>query len=310
MRPLYRTLCILLACTLAAPSVVHAIDDADSVDEEFVDDEEDSVESDDDSDDDADDADSPNERETSAPSKTVRKGKKLQTTAKRTTRFIEVSGAFGVQFGTTPYVPNGDGSTSHHPMTNGTAAGVSAGFELLKGLMLFGNYEQTSASSVDGQVANALDKIDGLIDYQTVVVGLRSVRRIGPGWLFGELAAGVVLPFQTQLQYVYAAPLSGLPVPVQGVGTKTDEYNLGFGAHGAFGYQLDVTSSIYLTTAIKLKGFATTNDGRKTRLDNFVTDFAAPMPVTAEVEYQSGATSPSTYSVQDLRAQVAIGLRF
>ena len=193
-----------------------------------------------------------------------------------------------MQFGTSPYLPDGDGTTSHHPFTNGVALGVSGGFELLDGLSLIANFEHTSASSRDGQVENALDRVDGVITYQTVVLGLRSVRTIGPGRMFGELAAGVVLPFETQLQYVYAPALSGLPMPVQGAGTKTDEYNLGFGAHGALGYQVDVSSRYYLTAAAKLKGFATTNAGRKTRLDNFVTDFAAASPGNGRSRVSSG----------------------
>ncbi len=292
----YFTSLLLCAC-LTAASASAANADEDVLDEEGV--PEDVLGQDDEDGADDDDA-------ASAPRASLH-------TASRDTHFIEATGAFGVQLGTSPYLPDGDGTTSHHPFTNGVAVGITGGFELLEGLSLIANFEHTSASSRDGQVENALDRVDGVLSYQTVVVGLRSVRTIGPGRMFGELAAGVVLPFETQLQYDYAPALSGLPMPVQGAGTKTDEYNLGFGAHGTLGYQVDVSSRYYLTAAAKLKGFATTNAGRKTRLDNFVTDFAAPAAVTAEVEYRADGTTgaaPSTYSVQDLRLQLAVGMHF
>ena len=220
--------------------------------------------------------------------------------------FIEAAGAYGLQFGEQPFVPTGSGTTFKNPLTNGYAVDVTAGWEFLSGLALVGNWEYAASQSRDGQITNALDKVEGTIDYHTLALGLRWSRHLGPGRLFGELAAGVVLPFETKLAYNYNTAMS----PISGAGTKIDEYNLGFGAYGQAGYQWDLPGGFYLGAALRVKSFQSDNDGKQTRLDNFVTSMSNPAPVTTTIKYDSnGPHSPTTYSVQDLRLGLALGFR-
>jgi hypothetical protein len=224
--------------------------------------------------------------------------------------FVEAFGAFGMQFGEQQYLPTGTGTTYKHPLTNGFAGGVTAGWEFISGLALIGNWEYAAASSREGQVQNALAAVEGSISYHIIAAGLRWTRHLGPGRLYGELSAGVILPFETHLDYTYASAMGGLPTPITGNGAKIDEYNLGFGAYGQLGYQWDITSKLYLATALRVKSFQSDNDGKQTRYENFVPNFAAPQAINMSTTYgTSGANPPTTYSVQDLRLQMALGFR-
>ena len=149
----------------------------------------------------------------------------------------------------------------------------------------------------------------GTVDYHTLTAGVRTGLALGGGRLYGELALGVVLPFDTVLEYDYASPMS--QVGITGSGTKIDNYNLGYGAHGEAGYQFPITSAAYIGSALRVQSFQSSNAGRTTEYDNFVTDFAAPQAMTTDVNHatDSGAT-PVTYSVQDLRLLIDLGYRF
>lgn len=221
--------------------------------------------------------------------------------------FIEATGGYGFQFGEQDYLPTGGGDYKN-PLTNGYSVGATAGWTFTPGLALFGNWEYARSNSRDGSVTSALDAVQGVIDYHTIALGLRWTRAIGPGRLYGELAGGVILPFETQIQYDYASGMAA--ASISGTGTKTDEYNLGVGAYGQLGYQWDLYDRFYLSTALRLKGFQSNNDGKQTRLANFVTDFTAPQAMNMAIDYDSaGPVAPRTYSVQDLRLQVALGFR-
>ena len=92
---------------------------------------------------------------------------------------------------------------------------------------------------------------------------------------------------------------------------RIENYNLGYGAHGEAGYQFPITSAAYLSSALRVQSFQSSNAGRTTEYDNFVPDFTAPQTITMDVNHatNSGAT-PVTYSVQDLRFLVDLGYRF
>ncbi len=225
-----------------------------------------------------------------------------------TNGFVELAGAFGFQFGEQSYLPDGAPGDSKHPLTNGLAGNVTAGYQFLDGLDVIVDYTYANAASRSGNLDNALAGVKGTITFQTLGVGLRSSRALGPGRLYGELALGVVFPFETELEYEYAPAMSALPQPVAGVGTKVDKYGLGVGAHGELGYQVPLWNKVYFASALRIQGFQSNNDGESTELSNFVPDFTAPQAVTTTIDYgTSGMATPTTYSVQDFRLHFNLG---
>jgi hypothetical protein len=224
--------------------------------------------------------------------------------------FFEASGGYGLQLGEQVYMPSPDG-TYRNPLTNGYAFGLTAGWEFTPGLALIGNWEYSRSQSRDGEVTNALDRIDGLIDFHTLSLGLRWTRQLGPGFLYGELAAGVVLPFETTVLYEYDVAMSA--IDVAGTGKMIDEYNLGFGAYGQAGYQLGITRDLYVSAGLRVKSYQSDNDGKSRRLENFVPDMTNPAATDVTIEYDSdgrpGTEPPRTYSAQDLRLLLGVGWR-
>lgn len=233
-------------------------------------------------------------------------------TVKPHVAFVEASGGYGLQFGEQEYMPTSDGSYKN-PLTNGYAFGLTAGWEFVPGLALIGNWEYARSQSLNGEVPNVLDKIDGIIDYHTLSVGLRWMRELGPGVLYGELGAGVVLPFETEVVFDYNPAMGALDI--SGSGSKVDEYNLGFGAYGQAGYQWSLTPELYVSAGLRVKSYQSDNDGKETRIKNFLDmeSLASPHVMDATIKYDSdggaGTVAPKTYSAQDLRALLAVGFR-
>jgi hypothetical protein len=223
--------------------------------------------------------------------------------------FVEVAGNYGLSFGEQEFVPTGTPGESENPLTNGFGFNATAGYTLSPGFDLIADYNYATATSRSGELTGVLDGVKGSIDYHTLTAGLRTSLELGAGQVYGELALGVVLPFDTTVEYRYAEPMSA--VGVVGTGVKTDNYNLGYGAHGEAGYQFPITSAAYVSSALRVQSFQSSNAGRTTEYENFVADFTAPQAITMDVNHatDSGAT-PVTYSVQDLRFLVDLGYRF
>lgn len=228
--------------------------------------------------------------------------------------FAELTASWGFQLGVQDYVPDGTATSYKHPITTGWAFGAIAGWEFLPQLFLIGNYEYSFASSRKGEVENALDEVQGKISYHLATIGLRSTRRLGPGFLLSDFSIGIVFPFETKLEYQYSPALAGLPTPIEGSGERRHEYDWGIGAAAQVGYQLPIVNGTYLSLALRVKSLQTNDNGEKIVLENFVTDFMAPAPADAEIEIEDdisgGAQRPTTYSVQAIRALLAIGYRF
>ena len=223
--------------------------------------------------------------------------------------FLEVAGDFGFQFGEQEYVPAGVPGESEHPLTSGLGFNVTGGIRLTGGLDLVLDYVYGSAESRVGQVTGILTSVQGSIDYHAITTGVRTGRVLGPGRIYGELAVGVILPFDTRLEYQYGQVMNQMGI--SGEGNRVEHYNLGVGAHGEAGYQLALGYGVYLGTALRIQGFQSNNDGESTEYDNFVLDFTAPQAMTMEVDHGTdGAATPSTYGVQDLRLHIDLGYRF
>lgn len=226
--------------------------------------------------------------------------------------FIEATGAYGVQFGRTDYLPAGATADYQHPIVHGFGVGGTVGVSLIPGLAVIANYEYSNARSRHGSLQGVIDDVQGSIDYHTVVAGLRLSVPAGPGFFQAELAGGVVMPFHTELEITYGAALAGLPTPITGTGTMISNYSVGFGGHGMIGYRIPIFGPLYTALNIKLRTFESENAGETNELRNFVTDFEAlpPTAITADVPRGDGAARPTTNSVQDVRLQLAIGAEF
>jgi hypothetical protein len=223
--------------------------------------------------------------------------------------FVELDGDWGFQFGTQSYVPNGTLGASKQPLTNGFGGGVTAGFAITNDIELLFDFAHGDASSRTGAVTGALTAVDGNIAYDTIVGGARMARLLGPGRMYGQLGAGISMPFATTVTYQYASTLA--PYGIMGTGTERENYGYGVGAIAEFGYHLPVVQGVYLGASLRLQEFQMSNDGYTTQLDNFVTDFGAPQAVTGDVHHGTTmAATPTNYSVQDARVHLAIGYDF
>lgn len=226
--------------------------------------------------------------------------------------FIEATGAYGVQFGTTDYLPAGSPGQYMHPIVHGFGVGGTLGVALMPGLDVVANYEYTNARSREGSLTGVIDEVQGFIEYHTIVAGLRVSVPVGFGAIQAELAGGVVLPYETELQITYGPALAGLPTPITGTGTRISHYSVGFGGHGQIGYRLPIAGPLYAALNVRLRTFEAENSGETTELRNFVTDFEAQPPTAtdATISHGEGAARPTTNSVQDVRGQLAIGAMF
>jgi hypothetical protein len=225
--------------------------------------------------------------------------------------FVEALGGYGLQLGLTPYVPDGQPGQFKHPLTNGFVVGGTAGVFLTPTLAAIATYEFARANSRSGEITGVVDDISGRISYHSALAGARMDRRLGPGLIVGQLGLGIVFPFETRLTYEYNEALA--PLGITGEGRQTSEYNVAFGGRATFGYKLPLTRELYLGNYLTLETFQSSNNGRETRLENFVQDFTAepPEPTTAVIEYDSdGGAQPNTYPVSAARLQLVIGYEF
>lgn len=226
--------------------------------------------------------------------------------------FVEATGAYGIQFGRTDYLPSGGLTNYQHPIVHGFGVGGTAGINLLPELALMANYEYSNARSREGWIPGVIDEVQGRIDYHTIVAGLRLSVPAGIGFFQAEFAVGVLLPFETELNIAYGPALAGLPTPITGSGSMISNYSIGFGGHGMLGYRIPIAGFLYTAINVKLRTFESENAGETTQLRNFVTDFTAqpPTATTADITFGEGAARPTTQSVQDVRLQLAFGAEF
>ena len=225
--------------------------------------------------------------------------------------FAEARGGWGFQFGETDYVPDGPPGDFKHPLTNGFAVGGTAGVFITTDLAAIASYEFARAQSRSGETEGAVADIDGEISYHTALVGARLHRALGPGEIVGELGAGIVFPFETELTFEYDEALE--PLGITGEGTRVTNYNVGYGGRAMFGFRLPIVEELYVSNYVALEAFQSSNNGRETELENFVTDFEQepPEPTTAVIEFDDdGGEQPSTYPVSSVRVQLALGYQF
>jgi hypothetical protein len=228
--------------------------------------------------------------------------------------FVEAEGGWGFQLGELPYLFDGSPTRYKHPLVTGWSGGFTGGWFVGNDLAVIGSYQYRTASTREGSITGVLDRGQGHIHYHTFALGVRLYRATGPGRLRAKFAAGLAFPFHTEADVDYgpALALAG----IQGSGTMIAHYNLGYGAQAKIGYELPVLATsygnLYAAAAIELRAFQSSNNGRTTELDNFVTDVTAVPPVatTAVIDNQDGAAQPRQYAVSDVTLRLAIGARF
>ena len=230
------------------------------------------------------------------------------------TGFVEAEGGWGFQLGELPYLFDESPTRYKHPLATGWSVGFTGGWFVANDLAVIGSYQYRTASTREGSITGVLDRAQGDIHYHTFSLGVRLYRQTGPGRLRTEFAAGLAFPFRTEAEVDYGPALA--VAGIRGSGTMIDHYNLGYGAQAQIGYELPVAATsygnLYAAAAIELRVFQSSNNGRSTELDNFVTDLAAMPPVaaTAVIDNRDGAAQPRQYAVSDVTLRLAIGARF
>jgi hypothetical protein len=228
--------------------------------------------------------------------------------------FVEAEGGWGFQLGELPYLFDKSPTQYKHPLVTGWSVGFTGGWFVLNDLAVIGSYQYRTASTREGSITGVLDRAQGDIHYHTFAIGVRMYRALGPGRLRSEFAVGLAFPFRTEAEVNYGPALAA--AGIHGSGTMIDHYNLGYGAQTQIGYEVPVLATsygnLYAAAALELRAFQSTNNGRTTELNNFVTDLAAMPPVatTAVIEAENGGAQPRQYAVSDVTLRLAIGARF
>lgn len=225
---------------------------------------------------------------------------------------IEATGSYGLQLGTTDYLPAGAVGDWQHPFVHGFGVGATAGVFVDPQIALIANYEYSNARTMTGSLTGVIDEVQGTIDYHTLVAGMRVMAPLPFGAFQAEFAGGVVFPYQTELDIDHGPVLAQLPTPITGTGTRISHYSVGVGGHGLIGYRLPLGDMFYLALNLKIRVFETENSGETTEYRNFVTDYNAvpPTATTATVPNGDGAARPSTSVAADGRLQLAVGANF
>lgn len=229
-----------------------------------------------------------------------------------TRAFVEGYGNWGVNLGRTDYVPDGRPGTSKHPFANGFGGGATVGVTIVPAwLSLIVDYRYGHTSTRKGSIDGVLTRAEGSTNYNAITAGLRIEHRRGRSSMYGQMHFGVLLPFHTTLEFEYAPPLAA--IGITGEGTREENFNVAYGAQAELGFRVDLVDRLYAGAGIRIATFQATNAGKETELENFVVDFTAvpPVPVTTTIHHgTNGPATPTTYSIQDVRLNVAIGYRF
>ncbi len=224
--------------------------------------------------------------------------------------FVEAFGNWGVNFGQTDYVPDGRPFTTKYPFANGFGGGVTVGLIVLPDWMsVILDYRYAHTGTRTGSLNGVLSNVQGTLDSHSFTAGIRVENRLGPGSVYSEMALGTLLPFHTTIELEYVPGLAA--IGIAGKGTKTDDYRYALGGHAELGYHYDLPLRLYVGLGIRIATFQGSNAGKRTTLENFVTDFTAPVPMTTSFGHSTdGPIAPTTYSVQDIRLNLSFGYRF
>ncbi len=226
--------------------------------------------------------------------------------------FIEANGGGGLQLGNTDYVNQNSATNYSFPWVGGYNVGATAGVMLGGPIALIASYEYDHSWSRTGSVPGVLDRTQGQISYHTAVVGFRLYVPTGFGAVRADLAAGVIFPFQTSLQYNYGAGLAQLPQAITGQGLLTNNYSVGVAGMARIGYQIPIAGPIYAAMDVEMQVAQSENSGETTKTTNFVSNFGAtpPTATSATIRHGDNAARPSTFGFGAGRLVLSLGAAF
>jgi hypothetical protein len=213
--------------------------------------------------------------------------------------FAEVGVGWGYAMSNAQFLEVNNGTALSAPHASGFLLDAGAGFQLVPGLYVIGDFQHANASSIQGSNGNG-GSTQYSSSYNSISAGLRTALALGPGELYADFALGLALPFDTHSDGTFG---------MGGMGTQhvTVGYNTGLGGRAEMGYHYTINERMYVGAGLRLEAFSTDNVGRtrtrtdqngQTTVDTFTTDPNAQGP------------SPSALSVQDFRLRVSLGYRF
>jgi hypothetical protein len=192
------------------------------------------------------------------------------------------------------------------------------------------NQCQTSAYADFGKSTSTLFKSDYGQETKwqnmALTLGIRpSVNLLG-GQIYAGGGVAVILPYTTTTDVTFSNKAGALASSMPNSGQQKDEWNLGIGGFGEFGYTYNITDNVFAGIGVKVI-MATANNSGKTR--TLVANMPSGATKTATITIADSVTEAektlvtadggttytakqgvSTNGITDVTAQVIVGARF
>lgn len=213
--------------------------------------------------------------------------------------FIEGGLAYGYQMSNSQYVEVNNGTLLKGPSSQGVALDLAGGYALVPNVAIMADLQWAHASTRTGQ-NNDGDTEELSVSFTSLALGLRTTVPVGRGEVYAQLALGIVLPFETELDENRGGGETR---------NTTIGYNSGIGARGEMGYHFALNERMYLGAGLRLQAFATDNVGKQR--------VRTEQP-SGQVERETYSTNPDgnntrdaeALSLQDVRLRIGFGYRF
>jgi len=201
------------------------------------------------------------------------------------------------------------------------------------GLLALGsctNQCQTSAYADFGKSTSTLFKSDygQQTKWQNMVLtlGVRPSVNVLGGSVYAGGGVAIVLPYTTTTEVTFSNKAGPLASGMPDSGTQKDDWNLGLGAFGEFGYTYNITDNVFAGIGVKVI-MATANNQGKTRtltanmpngttktatitIAESVTEAEKTLKTTDGGITYTAKQGVSSNGITDVTAQVIVGARF
>lgn len=159
-----------------------------------------------------------------------------------------------------------------------------------------------------------------------LTLGIRPSVNILGGQVYAGGGVAVVLPYTVTIDVTFGNKAGDLASSMPNGGTQKDEWNLGIGGFGEFGYTYNITDNVFAGLGVKII-MATANNQGKTRslvgnmpngttktatyeIAESVTEAERTLKTTDGGVTYSAKQGVSTNGITDVTAQVIVGARF